>query len=792
MTTLTVDAHRERLVQALDAGRPYEFLTLAEPYLDIQPADHFVRVMAVREYLNLGLVSPARELLDVASVDTDWPAELDAVRASLSSVSDPEVNWSSRSATFEANLAAMSGRGFDAAVVRDAWRSERDRYRLFRDGNGVDQVRVRDDLGHWHWAPGLADHRVNDEAVALPADVSGHMPGPYLFDGLGRGGFFRRVHARTRNTYLSYSCAIFVVESDLAALAALLHLEDWAEVLSDPRVLLFLGVGATEHLQQAWEQDVDLPIPTHAFTASGWRRAGTCGAVEVVHAVAHALEGNIERSRAQLELRYASRDGRYWAKRFSEALDGNGPPLRVLAAVSMHTTFLKYSMRDTQRALESMGHRCVVLTEAQPFKVIGPLTYHQAIRDLDPDLFLIIDHLRPSFEHLIPTNLPVLCWDQDQLPQVFTRENMIRIGPFDFVAGYAKPRCVLAGCNPKQIIQARVPTCPEQFSGEPLSDAERDRYGCDVSYVSHASQTPRAFHEEERAVYQDDGVRRLLDRMYELVPSMLGECGCMTGTSTFRVLRQAARDTGLMLDNAELESRLSDWYLWRIGDRIFRHQALDWVAAWARRNGRSFRIYGNGWDKHPTLSEFAAGPARNGRELLCIYRASRINLQLMPAGFVHQRSLDGLAAGGFFLSRRAPSDLQGRTLRRLVARIGALGIDGVRALVEHPDPELRTLVETFLGDGLEFVNLDDEQLFIRIMALAETVHPDEVFPDFEEVLFDAERDFCAKADRFLADDTARRTVSEAMRRVVVDHFSYRPTIERFLTEMAAYLRETFV
>ena len=47
----------------------------------------------------------------------------------------------------------------------------------------------------------------------------------------------------------------------------------------------------------------------------------------------------------------------------------------------------------------------------------------------------------------------------------------------------------------------------------------------------------------------------------------------------------------------------------------------------------------------------------------------------MPAGFVHQRALDGLAAGGFFLSRTAPSDVRGLLLRRLDNRIREFGID---------------------------------------------------------------------------------------------------------------------
>ncbi|MCH9023160.1 MAG: hypothetical protein IID32_10415 [Planctomycetes bacterium] len=429
----------------------------------------------------------------------------------------------------------------------------------------------------------------------------------------------------------------------------------------------FVGDGWAEGLRRAWE-DVDLPWPQQGFRFStfrqGSRRAAlpSPDAIGVVQEAASARETAMTASSRDVEARYASRDPAYWARRFEQALSGEGPPLRILAGVSTHTTFLQYSMRDAQRAFESLGHRCTVLTEKTPYTLIGPLTYHKAIRELDPDLFFNIDHLRPEFGNIIPSNLPALTWDQDQLPQVFTKVNMERISPLDFVAGWSKLRAVMAGCNPKQFLYASVPTCPEQFSGDPLTEAEYKRYACDVSYVSHASQTPQAFREEERARFAEPQLQALLDVLYEMTPSRMARHAVMGGGLPAEILDEASRRCGLEVRDEELRTRLTGWYLWRLGDRIFRHEALEWVAAWARRSGRRLRIYGNGWDKHPTLSEFAAGPAANGRELLCVYRASKINLQLMPAGFAHQRALDGLASGGFFLSRQTPSDLRGRIL----------------------------------------------------------------------------------------------------------------------------------
>ncbi len=279
--------------------------------------------------------------------------------------------------------------------------------------------------------------------------------------------------------------------------------------------------------------------------------------------------------------------------------------------------------------------------------------------------------------------------------------------------------------------------------------------------------------------------------MYELTPPLLEKHRAMGGALSRHILEEASRRCALVVRDEELWSRLTGWYLWRLGDRIFRHEALTWIGDWARHNQRSFRIYGNGWDSHPTLSEFAAGPAENGRELVCVYRASAINLQLMPAGFVHQRSLDGLAAGGFFLSRSTPYDLKGITLQELDNRIRELGLGTTRDLLESRDEELQRLMRAFFGEWLAQIDPNTMDTLNEIRISAELVHPEEVFHDFGRILFDSASQFAEKADYFLSNEAGRRAIAADMRQVVIDHFGYRAAMDRFLRAMATYLRETF-
>jgi len=781
-------ADREALLQLLQQGNHYQFLSLASRHLIACPDDAQVALLAVREYLNLGLIGPARELMQsISSPETDSQSELASVADTLSNLPDGQIPWSQRQGVFEGNLTALRNRGIDVSEIVDRWHDRQGDFQLYQDRSQSDHIRMRLGDHVWAWIPFFGHHKLVSDAQNLPEDINTLCPGPYLFDGLDLGHFFGRVYDKTVDTFLGYSCPLYVIEPDPALLALLLHLQDWSAVLADLRVFIFWGASCHDMLRDMWENNLDLPLPRQVYTLSQFRPSSNPSALQVTEEVIAHREKAIVESLADLNARYDKCDLTYWSNRFERALNSNDEPLRILAGVSIHTTFLQYSMRDTKRAIERLGHRCLVLQEASNHETLGPLTYHQAIRKFRPDVFMTLDHLRPEFGHILPRGLPVLSWDQDQLPHVFTDENMRRVLKHDFLVGYSKDRWVNAGCDARQFLNARVPTCPEQFAGEPLTSAEIHKYTCDLSYVSHASQTPQQFHDEERRQYEDPAVLSLLDCMYESTPAILAKYPTMHTEAPYEILEEAQRQSGITVRDDALHQRLLSWYLWRLRDRIYRHEALAWAATWAKQHNRTFRIYGRGWDAHPTLSPFAAGPAENGRELLCIYRASNINLQLMPAGFIHQRALDGLSAGGFFLTRLAPADLKGIVLQKLCQRIDTLGIDSTEKLYAEQDTTLRELMATYFDLPMGTwprVPVPLSTLRHRI----EVPYPDEVFPRFREIIFDSPDSFAKIADRFIDDVHTRDQIAREFREIVVNHFSYRASISTFLSAMAAYLQ----
>ncbi len=797
MTTTAIQTHREQMMKWLEKDKGYEFLTMAAHYIPVCPDDHFVRIMAIREYVKLNLISPAQDLLNFGvasgtSPDATFqslPQEFKTVRDSLQNVQSTPERWSDYTPQYESNLNALEERGFDTSVIRTAWTKRKKWFELFKDNNHLYQLRRRDERGLWFWIPALRNHTNVDDAQALPDNISALTPGPYAFEGLGLGRYFERVYEATKDTFLGFSCALIVVERDAAAMAALFHLKDWRELLSDPRVMLFVGENWAGELQHTMDENFDLPIPIQVFT-TGPRLPNTPPhAVDIVQQSVSTREKVTLKSLDAVEKQYASRDIHYWADRFEKALSGKDQPLRIMGIVSTHTSFLQYSMRDAKRAIESLGHQCVVVSEKSSYDSVSTNTYHQRIQALDPDLVFVLDHIRPEFANIVPKNLPILSWDQDQLPHVFTPEKVAGISPIDFVVGYSKQRCIQLGCNPDQLLYVQMPTCEEQFGGDPLTQKEIEKYTCDVSYVSHASQTPQAFHEEERSQYKDPAVVRLLDTLFEmLIPKLIENRGPHS-MLYYTAIEEAKRQCDMVQIHPDLNQRLSSWYMWRLGDRLFRHEALAWVSQWATNRNRSLRIYGNGWEHHPTLSAFAAGPAENGRELVCIYRASKINLQLMPSGFIHQRALDGLAADGFFLTRNTTNDKRGKLIQKLVRRAEELDITDSFTLVKHPDFLLKAMLREFFGEWLAQIDPNEQDVLNGLKIANELHYPDQVFSQFDQIAFDSEITFQRLADRHLGDEDRRKQITCEMRKVVIERFSYRSTMDHFLQSMAEYFRK---
>jgi hypothetical protein len=703
------------------------------------------------------------------------------------------IAWSSRARRFAANLRALEARTPVGATLVAAAAAELPRYELHQAADGNFQVL---DTHERHpasaWLGGLAPHKAATALLQYDrADTP--MPRPLAFDGVGFGWVLTHFLEITANSYLDYNCPAYVLEGDPLALAMLLHMHDLQAAIASPRTRWFVEASpeaALAAFKETLERTPGWTLPDRFLRCALRPRPplDLQGVLQGLHAARDRRQADLVADNARY---YADKERGYWQARFAEALAPGAPPekrLRVLGITSRYTTVLRHSMAELQAAVHAsvpgaLAHMEIAI---EPDDQSLEIPFVERIHDVRPDLIVALSRMRYENPHL-PGTVPFLAWDQDNLFCMRTPEATASLsdGSPTFVAGngaifgyghlgWPERACIFCHAAGATFRYADTPVAPDQLAP----------YACDISYVSNASDPPEAMATEMLATY------RKAPPWGEVFDAAAREvhARAQAGVSWDDVsLKALVQDTILRLAparaaEAPLHELIMD--LHRYADRCFRHATLAWVSRWCAAQGKIFRLYGRGWERHPEFARWASGPAEPGEQMRAIYQASRINLQLIESGFIHSRSLDGLAARGFFLTRLTPADgIDAPTLRD----IHLLG----RWVVENDIHAPETLLAT--ADPVNLARWKATLAHhpwtpahaIRVLRVwADTPPPIVAFPMLPEISFRDAAGFARLAERYLANGELRAATTRQMRQIVLQQFSYTSRWKHFLTHIA--------
>ncbi len=756
-------------------------------------------------YLNalagLGLGDVACELIDRADEAFRAEAAVVTLRDAVSRGRSSRVEWSGRRRRFEANLAALAKRDAELADrVSEAWSRAGGDWRLHQCSDGNHQVRPSHALWPPSWWCGLDDHR-GLSPTRINAQSAGIVPPPMVFEGVGLGWEILEAYKQTDRVFLEASSVIYIFESRAEAVAIAFHLHDWREILADERVRWFVGGDRFERFGALLRGDSSWPLTDRCCRNAFLEATGApvdgeqspdavYGAGEVLNSIGQERLALAERLREEITHLYAERDADWWATRFGEAADergqATGRPLRVLGFTSRHTTFLQYSMRDCLSALESLGHETKLLIEPDTFRAVDPIQALTMQREFQPDVILILSRMRYEMPTHLHESIPTVSWDQDALPWVLEESRNPQLAWNDFLMGMSAVNARRKFGWPEHRCKF-VPMAGgvETYSDQPVDAQELEPYRCDVSYVSHASAPAEVEADAVEGWLPDEKLRAVYRAALPALLTRWKAGGSFTGP-TLKAVLDSATAMGIALTYDELAK--VNLGLLRVGDRVFRHVALAWAADWADRTGRTFRIWGNGWESHERLVAYAQGPAENGDALRRVYQASTINLQLTAYGFLHQRAFDGVLAGGFFMARRSAADVDGPRWREMADLMEQHGVCDARSLAAVGNVSVRARIEGLMAE----LFLDPRVLsptymeFVRFNA--SNVYTADVIADYESVTFDDAHSFAERAERFLADADERAERVSNMRRAVVERFSYASR----MGEMVRFLADGFL
>jgi hypothetical protein len=639
------------------------------------------------------------------------------------------------------------------------------------------------------------DHAAHAERLALP-DLT--PTSAFVLLGVPSPQLFHRLLGLRRDD--GYHPPIDIIEPDSNVLAMWLALFDDTAIFAGERIALFHGPDAVgEHLRFLEAN----PFRAPGATVITSRRPGADPpshapeAFSIVHA---SQQRRTHSARVGLEQRYGGRDALYWRRRFAEAR-GGGPPLRVVGLTSRFSTVLQHAMRDVAAAFARRG--CEFDLIKQPHESAALVDLPGALLAKDYELIVVIDHLRFEFRDLLPSNVPFVGWIQDHMAQLCDRKAGESVAFFDMVIGHS-PQVMhaLYGYPVDRFLPSSNLTDPQTYDASPLPEDQLAPFRCDVSYVSHGSLPPEAIVAQTAG--GSPSLRAYLERFLALARTSLASAGFVTNLGLVELLLQAERESGHPPLTPELRRNLIYPSAASMYDRLFRHQAIEWAASWARSRGRVFHLYGKGWEHHPTFGSFARGEVKSGHDLRRLYQATAVSLQVNGYSSLHQRLLDGLAAGAFMLARYNPADFVRRPYQQIQQTIRDRSLRGMTELAAarasdeplhaacleaerlssaslHPSdhPARQRYIRT-LREGNPVADLlTDEGLFASLQDLRYL--PTRAAADlegFESCVFRSEAELHELLDRYVDDPDARHAVAAPMRRSVLDYDTYDALVER--------------
>jgi len=433
---------------------------------------------------------------------------------------------------------------------------------------------------------------------------------------------------------------VIVIEPDAAMVAT--------NINGLPGVHAFVGTDCVEQFEAYLQDSPDSPPPARVL---GEQRVAHCAkrVVAVLEKQTASFNELAAKLRGELDRRTAGRGPSYYVDRLALLSGRDGPVCgRVLLITSRHSTYLKHSVSDLAECFESGGIDTRVLLEPDETGTVSIVRVLKAIEEHDPDLIVVPNVPRAKCYNAVPSGIPYVCWVQDGMPMHF---EAIEPDHAEFLAGHVLAGAPGISAYPEHArLSFPVPIHAAKFE-HVRSKPEAD--GPDIAYVSHQSEHAEALRDQLFG-NASPAARRVVDECFEQIASIIGRWQDGYIIDDFREpAERLARHSHGPNPPEVVINALRTTVVDRIAERMIRHETLGWAASIAERNGLSLALYGNGWEKHPALSRYAAGPLEHDESLAACYRNAGVHLHASIRGVWHQRVAECAMAGGLPLCRRS-------------------------------------------------------------------------------------------------------------------------------------------
>lgn len=488
------------------------------------------------------------------------------------------------------------------------------------------------------------------------------------------------------------------------------------------------------------------------------------------------LSRHFDKLRDDVFRKYADKS----AEDYLNILDDNPPRQpRALLITSRFTTVLQHSIRDIAAALQDMGWQTEIIIETAEHYINSPFAIVQTLFDFEPDIIIHIDHLRSERKNIIPDSIPYLCWIQDDLIHLTNQQAGKSVSMRDYILTCSQPSYTANYDYPaRQCIYLNKLTRPVK------SQVIHSRAKSDLVYVSNSSHQAALLINNFCNEYKNDlTVQKFIKACCARMQNVYANNHALYNLNDIRNIVMDESDRfGINWPQTQNREQFIIRLAGALNNALYRQQALDWVIDVACQLDLKLELYGKGWEEHPKYSRFACGYVQYGQPLEQLTQQARFNLQIVPYSCMHQRLLDGIAAGGFFLIREHPIDKHARLIDDFMSE----HIN--KCILNRTDAK-----KHFSADIWEkFKQIDDYNCKITEHAGADLIEAWNQYnnqgiravlkglPYLSEVSFTDADSLKTLINGFIDNPDLQDKIQREQYKFVVDNFSYRKGFDRIL------------
>jgi len=597
--------------------------------------------------------------------------------------------------------------------------------------------------------------------------------------GVGDGYLLSHFASHPPELFLDRELTIYILEPHPEVLLHVMMIHDLSEEdgpFAQKRFQWCLGADWALQIESLLRKRVYLPYPEHFLALS------MVGVMmeKRIHQLAADFVTWEEGMVREIHERYAGRTREAWVELLS---DSPPRPPRAMLITSRFTTVLQYSTKDIAEGLMEEGWETEIIIESERFEGTSNRAILATLLKFEPDVVIQIDHLRYELEKFYPKELPFVCWIQDDLPNLTTRKAGDTIGLRDFV---------LTGASPVYVNKYKYPERQIIHLEKLTRGSSQEFHHCgegppDLVFVSNASQVPReAIQRVAEEFSEVDGLGEIIEASGLKMMSVYESGDSIISVIKIRsIIEVETKSRGGQWKSEEHLDKLAIRMSGILNNALYRQQALDWVVGVADDLGLSLELYGQGWEDNPKYARFARGYIQYGQPLEELTRRAKINLQILPYSCMHQRLLDGLSAGGFFLIRGNPLDLLARKIGIYIREAVQYGAKSIEDAFEKLESNTANGFRQCLKERAATIELYGSDCIRRYRGLSE--EDQNLFckypPHYDEVIFHDALSLRDRLEHFLSHPECRSQVQAEMRNWVNQHYTYRSAWKRIMNQI---------